>query len=467
MALNPFFLQGTPSEQGLIQDLINEQLKMYGVEVHYIPRKYLNKDSILREVVLSKFTDSYPIEAYVDNYEGYGGQGTILSKFGIQEKDDLTLIISRERFETYISPLMENLDNVELSTRPKEGDLIYFPLGDRLFEIKYVEHEEPFYQLKKTYVYKLSCELFRYEDEVLDTGVSEIDDNVDDDGYIQTLTMVGIASTATAETCFCTVGSGVEKIYISDMGNGYTSQPIIEFSSAPVGGITATGVASITDRYINASGEYGGKIESINIINPGCGYTVAPWITINGGGGIGAAATVGISTGTVGIVTVTSGGSGYTTNPSVSFSGITTSSASNAKGVGYVNTAGIVTSVYVTYGGVGYTTNPTVIIGAPTALGVGIGTGSYIFNEVVTGQTSGTTARVKQWSGVTNVLELGIVSGKFSRGESLVGGTSGAKFMVNHINTDDIVSPFTENDEFETEADKILDFTESNPFGMP
>ena len=127
MALNPFFLQGTPSEQGLIQDLINEQLKMYGVEVHYIPRKYLNKDSILREVVLSKFTDSYPIEAYVDNYEGYGGQGTILSKFGIQEKDDLTLIISRERFETYISPLMENLDNVELSTRPKEGDLIYFP----------------------------------------------------------------------------------------------------------------------------------------------------------------------------------------------------------------------------------------------------------------------------------------------------------------------------------------------------
>ena len=313
----------------------------------------------------------------------------------------------------------------------------------------------------------MSCELFRYEDEVLDTGVSEIDDNVDDDGYIQTLTMVGIASTATAETCFCTVGSGVEKIYISDMGNGYTSQPIIEFSSAPVGGITATGVASITERYINAHGEYGGKIESINIINPGCGYTVAPWITINGGGGIGAAATVGISTGTVGIVTVTFGGSGYTTNPSVSFSGITTSSASNAEGVGYVNTAGIVTSVYVTYGGVGYTTNPTVIIGAPTALGVGIGTGSYIFNEVVTGQTSGTTARVKQWSGVTNVLELGIVSGKFSRGESLVGGTSGAKFMVNHINTDDIVSPFTENDEFETEADKILDFTESNPFGMP
>ena len=89
-------------------------------EVYYIPRKYITKNTVIREVIESKFNDAYPIEAYIDNFEGYGGQGTVLSKFGIQEQDDLTLIISRERYETYISPLMKNLVNVELSSRPKK-----------------------------------------------------------------------------------------------------------------------------------------------------------------------------------------------------------------------------------------------------------------------------------------------------------------------------------------------------------
>jgi len=132
--LNPFFLQGSSSEQGLIQDLINEQIRMYGVEVYYIPRKYITEKTVIKEVIQSRFDNAYPLEAYVNSYEGYGGTGTILSKFGIQDLDDLSLIISRERFETYISPLIKNLNDIKLSTRPKEGDLIYFPLGDRLFE---------------------------------------------------------------------------------------------------------------------------------------------------------------------------------------------------------------------------------------------------------------------------------------------------------------------------------------------
>ena len=196
--LNPFFQQGSKTEQSLIQDLINEQLRMYGVEVYYIPRKYATTNTIIREVVESKFDDAYPLEAYVNTYEGYDGQGTILSKFGVQPIDDLTLTISKERFEEYITPLTKNLPDIELATRPKEGDLVYFPLGDRLFEIKFVEHEKPFYQLQKNYVYELTCELFRYEDEVLDTGIDEIDDNIKDEGYIQTLTLVGSAATATA-----------------------------------------------------------------------------------------------------------------------------------------------------------------------------------------------------------------------------------------------------------------------------
>ena len=185
--LNPFFLNGTRSEQNLIQSLVNEQLQMYGVEVHYLPRQYATTKTVIKEVIQSNFTEAFPLEAYIDNYEGYTGQGTILSKFGIENRDDLQLIISKERFENYISPLIKNLSGVELSTRPKEGDLIYFPLGDRLFEIKFVEHEQPFYQLKKTYVYELRCELFRYEDEVIDTDITDIDDEIAQIGYIQTL----------------------------------------------------------------------------------------------------------------------------------------------------------------------------------------------------------------------------------------------------------------------------------------
>ena len=189
--LNPFFQRGSESEQNLVQSLINEQIKMYGVEVHYLPRKYMTERTVMKEVVQSKFDDAYPIEAYVSTYDGYGGQGTLLSKFGIQEIDDLTLVISKDRFETYIAPLLEGLDNAKLASRPKEGDLIYFPLGDRIFEIKYVEHESPFYQLQQNYVYELRCELFRYGDEVIDTDVEEIDDNIIGQGYIKTFTVDG------------------------------------------------------------------------------------------------------------------------------------------------------------------------------------------------------------------------------------------------------------------------------------
>ena len=177
MALNPFFLQGSSGEQNLVQSLINEQIKMYGVEIFYIPRRYMTKNTVIQEVIESKFEEAIPLEAYVDTFDGYEGQGSLLSKFGVQALDDLTLVISRDRFENYITPLIKNIPNIELATRPKEGDLIYFPLGDRLFEIKFVEHEKPFYQLKKNYVYELRCELYRYEDEVIDTGVGDIEDN--------------------------------------------------------------------------------------------------------------------------------------------------------------------------------------------------------------------------------------------------------------------------------------------------
>ena len=463
--LNPFFLNGSKTEQSLIQDLVNEQLKMYGVEIFYLPRTYVTKNTVIKEVIQSEFTGAYPIEAYVDNYEGYGGQGTILSKFGIQNLDDLTLIISRERYENYIAPLIRDQPNIELTTRPKEGDLIYFPLGDRIFEIKYVEHEQPFYQLNKNYVYQLRCELFRYEDEVLDTGIDEIDDDISQIGYIQTLTLIGSGVTASATASYCASGA-VRKIYIKNMGCSCTSQLTIGISSAPSGGITAVGIASITTNYANCNGQNGGKIQAINLINAGCGYTVAPWVTIQGGGGVGVAATAGITIGSVGVVTVTSGGSGYTSAPTVTFSS-PGGSGTAAQGISTISSAGIVTAIYITDSGVGYSTAPTITISGPVGSSNTIGIGTFAFNEIVTGQTSGVTARVKKWTTSTKKLEISIVDGQFVSGELIVGQDSSATYLIGNVDTDDLVTPFADNDIIEKEADAILDFSETNPFGMP
>ena len=112
--LNPFFTQGTTGEQNLVQDLINEQLRMYGVDIFYLPRKYLTENTVIREVVQSKFDTALPLEAYVDNYDEYSGAGNILSKFGVQSQDEVRLIISRDRFENYITPLIEDQSNVKL-----------------------------------------------------------------------------------------------------------------------------------------------------------------------------------------------------------------------------------------------------------------------------------------------------------------------------------------------------------------
>ena len=390
--LNPYFLNGSKNEQNLIQSLVNEQLKMYGVEVYYLPRQYATEKKIIKEVIESKFEHAYPLEAYVDSYEGFGGQGTLLSKFGIMEKDDLTLVVSKERFSEYISPFMKDIPDMKgVTHRPREGDLIWFPLGDKLFEIKYVEHEQPFYQLEKNYVYQLKCELFRYEDEVIDTGVEDVDDEITDvsTGYTQTLTVVGVAATALAAATLCSGGS-VKEVSITNMGNNYNIAPIVAFSSAPSGGITATGIATITTEYVGCTGPGSGKVSDILITNAGCGYTVAPKITLTtpkGYTGSGAEATSGISTtGSVHLVTVTFGGSGYITPPPIGISTPKHVGAAATAVLGLPSQAGAGVSVisapisigasaylfpHGTTGGVYYKTAPTVTFDPPTGTGNG------------------------------------------------------------------------------------------------
>ena len=462
MALNPYFLQGSSTEQNLVQSLINEQIKMYGVDVYYIPRRYMTKTTVIQEVIESKFEEAIPLEAYVDTFDGYEGQGSLLSKFGVQALDDLTLVISRDRFENYITPLIKNIPNIELATRPKEGDLIYFPLGDRLFEIKFVEHEKPFYQLKKNYVFELKCELYRYEDEVIDTGVGDIDDNLEKAGYIETLTLVASGTAAVLTTGI--VDGGVSFVTISNRGEDYTSLPRVAISSAPAGGITAIGIASMTDDIVDYDGVKSSKIQRIDIINPGAGYTVAPSIVVVGGGGAGFAATATINDGTLGVVTFT-GGTGYSTAPTITFSA-PPGAGTTATAVAYVgsgNTVGIVTQIGITNGGSGYTSAPTATVTAPYTGGQG----NYIFNEVVTGAASSATGRVKSWDASTMELNVSIATGSFTVGEVITGSTSGATYEYQIVADTNAEDGFAENTPIQSAGDDIIDFTETNPFGMP
>ena len=457
MALNPFFLQGSANEQRLIQELINEQLKIYGVEVTYIPRKFVRKETIIKEVTSSKFDDNFALEAYVANYEGYSGSGDILTKFGMSLKDELTLIVSKERFEDFISPFLVAMDDDEivLASRPREGDIVYFPLGRRLFEIKFVEHEQPFYQLGKTYVYELKCELFEYEDEVLDTTLDEVDQTIQDQGYITSLELVSMGSTATASSVLST--GYVQKIYLTNDGSGYTSTPIVAISTAPAGGINASAVAITT----SVGGVY--SIRDIVLTNAGAGYSIAPSIVISGGGGSGAAATCGIQTAYNGIrvISIGNSGSGYVNPPTISISVPTTGPGIAASAFATLQGTNI-SKIYVSNAGAGFTVAPTITVGAPPIIS---GTGNFIFNEEVVGSTSGTVARVKSWDKDTNILEISINNGQFYPGELVVGSDSSARYSVKTHNMTSLHDKYEENDEIETEADLIVDFSESNPFG--
>ncbi|AJK27536.1 neck protein [Cyanophage P-TIM40] len=171
MATNSFFTQGTTGEQDLVGNLVVEQIKMFGKDVYYIPRTLVKNDSVFGEDTLSQFNGAFLIEAYIEDASGFRGDGDMFSKFGVRISDQVTFIISRTRFTEAVD------DNAQLIVegRPNEGDLIHFPLANKTFEIQFVEHEVPFYQLGKVHVWGLRCELFEYSDEDFDTGVAAVD----------------------------------------------------------------------------------------------------------------------------------------------------------------------------------------------------------------------------------------------------------------------------------------------------
>jgi hypothetical protein len=168
-----YFSHGTRSEKTLYEDLIIEQLKIYGHEVHYMPRENLDTDSVLGDTT-DKFTDAYMIEMYVEEVNGFAGQGDLIGKFGLDMRDELTFVVARRTFEL----LVDQPSNTLSVNRPREGDVIYMPTFKKFWQVDFVEDEDPMYQLNDLPIFKLKCSTWDYSSELVDVGVTEIDDKL-------------------------------------------------------------------------------------------------------------------------------------------------------------------------------------------------------------------------------------------------------------------------------------------------
>lgn len=166
-----YLSNGSRNEQYLLEDIVNESIHHKGMDFYYIPRTLVGKDEILGEDRLSKFKTAFSIEMYLENSTAFEGQGAFIQKFGMMLEQSATLVVAKRRWDELVGRFGQTI----IPNRPNEGDLIYFPLTRAMLEIKFVDHQDPFYQLNKLYVYKLNVELFQYSSEKIDTGIDEID----------------------------------------------------------------------------------------------------------------------------------------------------------------------------------------------------------------------------------------------------------------------------------------------------
>ena len=471
MALNPFFLQGSTGEQNLVQDLVNEHIKMHGIEFVYMPRIYVTSKDVMREVVDSKFDRSFPIEAYIESYEGFDSGYNLLTKFGVRSTAQMDVIISQESYTNGIAPLLWKFPGKEVGPtgrpenqeRPYEGDLIYFPLRDIIFEIKYVNDLVEFYQLQKNYTYRLTLEPFEYSDETIDTGIDAIDDDFETAGYNVTMTLGDQGNRATAFTTL--TNGGIFKIDIINGGSGFTNAPTV-LIEPPVGSGHAAKAVAITT-HTGTRNFKSLAVSRLEITDPGAGYVVgidSPTIQFlsEDGKGSGVTAQSGIGTaGVVGITTISFTGSGYATPPTITFDEPDTG-GTRTTGTTKLSADGKIASVHITNAGYGYTVVPSITIGAASS----VGSGTFLYGEMITGQSSLTTAFVSKWDTSTNTLLAKSLSGEFAVGEVISNvGFGSALYVLNNINYDDDDS-YNTGDTIEVRSDtSVLDFTERNPFG--
>ena len=359
----PTYYQGDSGEQNLYQDLVDEQIKLFGTDIYYLPRTML-QDNTLEEVRYSKYQEQFQIEMLLQNVTGFADGAEFVSKFGLRITDEVVFRVSTRRWDQVVAAEQPSLT---YDGRPNEGDLLYFPLTQDIYEIKFVEKESPFFQFGKIQFYTLTCELYELGSDTFDTGVEEIDDIELQFGAAIKLTMDpgGIGN--------FTVGEEV-------VGDEFLAKA------------TAT-----TD---------GDAVDSIIITDSGLHYNSAipPTVTISGGGGSGATATASVSS------------------------------------------TGLVTGILITSGGSGYTSAPTVTI-------------DYSPKD--------NRAEVKSWNSTTRALEVINRTGTFTTAEVITGQTSGAKWSPESYDTLNNTSStyYAQNREIEDSADEIIDWTEGNPFG--
>ncbi len=398
MAKNVFFTIGTKSEQRLYEDLIIESMQIYGLDVYYLPREMVTTDRLFREDTLAKFDENYMIEMYLQNYDGFEGDGTLLTKFGVRISEEATFVVSRRRWEDLIQSKSNNLVSAE---RPNEGDAIYFPLTKQLFQIKFVENETPLRPLGDVPIFTLVTELMEFADERLETGLDEIDKIAAETAYsivhkvtsgikYINVTQSGTGYGSNTTVSFNTIAgaipptniiptitnTAVSSIAISNPGSGYTT-------TAPTVTITGTGTGAAAEAILSAGGNfkfgefvYGTKytadvtaaapnatwnlLNSWNIRKAGTGYTTAPLVTIGKPDAQTATATTTTTNGIVTALTITDGGANYPD----SINNIPTSTSGSGLGLKVNATAsnGVIQTVTIHTAGTGYAIGDTINI---------------------------------------------------------------------------------------------------------
>ena len=411
------------------------------MDIMYCPREIMHKDGVFNEEVIGEFNDGYLIEAYMENFDGFQGGGDLLTKFGVAQTDEITMIISQQRFSDLISQFLLIDKDYQAPERPQEGDLIYLPLTNNYFEIKFVEHEEPFYQLGKGYVYKLKAELFEYSDEQGD--VFDSDEELVDYGYTVKhfyLTTNGTTATGTAVVD----GGAVSNIFIQDNGSKYNETPAITISGDGTGAtaeafmvnITVSGGSPTSSAVVRATVKEG-QIRSIDIRDGGAGYDedrTSLNVSAPDSGGIAATLIPTFTNGTLTAINILTGGSGY-------------------KSVKLID---------ITNGGSGYTSATASFTAAPTGI-----TGAFTVPETVTGASTGATANLVEWNAQEGFVKLKTPTGTFQIGELIVGAESGAQIVLDNRDEMATADPkYSESVTFENIGDDIIDFSESNPFGL-
>ena len=358
----PTYYSGHSGEQNLVQDLVDEQIKLFGSDIYYIPRIVL-QDSTLDEVRYSKYQEQFQIEMILQNVMGFGDNAEFISKFGLRITDEIIFRVSTRRWTEEVA---EHNPTLTVPERPNEGDLLYFPLTEDIYEIKFVGKEEPFFQFGKIQFFAITAEIYEVGQDDFDTGIETID---------------------SVERLF----DNAIKLVMDPGGSGdfTVGEEVVgdEFLARATSTITGDAVTSIT------------------VTDGGAHYKVAtpPTVTITGGGGSGATATATVSS------------------------------------------TGIVNGVTITAGGTGYTSAPTVTI-------------DYSPKD--------NRAEVKSWDSATRSLQVINRTGTFTTAEVITGLTSGAQWSPETFDTlNNVNSSYDQNREIEDDADNIVDWTEGNPFG--